>query len=311
MKSSYALILKRSNPVFSSVFLILIVACSLNISAVGISYNPSVFAGVEHLNAYNLPYDSTVFDKLTEECTKLAPGEIWLQDFAFAQVKPKEQQSHCVVLAAGSRYTVVSATNPATRNAAFIVQLGREDAIQTVLSKIEITSSNRSILTYDITKTDVYYVAVNNEGTIPFDMAAMIYFKEKFDTSQIQQDKADSMKIVNYLRARSIGCGSEVYFIVEEMPKFINGGNDEVRKYIQNHVVFPKDIKAMGITGKVFVSFVVNTKGGISYVKVVRGLDPSLDEEVVKVVSNMPLWTPGKQHGRPANVSLTLPVVFE
>lgn len=100
-----------------------------------------------------------------------------------------------------------------------------------------------------------------------------------------------------------------VFFIVEEMPLF-PGGPAELNKYIAQNVKYPVIAQENGIQGRVYVSFVVNSKGKIENVKVARGVDPSLDKEAVRVVESMPEWKPGKQGNKAVKVSFTIPVNF-
>ena len=74
---------------------------------------------------------------------------------------------------------------------------------------------------------------------------------------------------------------------------------------------YPQIAKENGIQGRVFVAFVVNQKGQVEQVKVVRGVDPALDREAVRVISNLPAWKPGSQRGKPVRVSFTVPINFQ
>lgn len=103
--------------------------------------------------------------------------------------------------------------------------------------------------------------------------------------------------------------GDVVFNIVEEMPEF-SGGEDALRQYIANHISYPDEAKMKGIAGKVYVTFVVEKDGSVGRAKVVRGVDPLLDAEALKVVKEMPAWTPGKQRGEAVAVSYTIPINF-
>ena len=96
---------------------------------------------------------------------------------------------------------------------------------------------------------------------------------------------------------------------VDEVPEF-PGGINELRKYISTNLIYPEIAKKNSITGKVFVQFVINEKGGIEQTKVVRGVDSSLNKEAVRVIKSMPLWKPGKVKGKPVKGSFTLPIKF-
>jgi len=102
---------------------------------------------------------------------------------------------------------------------------------------------------------------------------------------------------------------STPYAVVEQMPQF-PGGELALRKYLNSSVKYPVIAQENGIQGKVFVSFVVDTNGGVSNVRVSRGVDESLDKESVRVVKSMPKWIPGKQNGQAVRVSYTVPINF-
>ena len=102
---------------------------------------------------------------------------------------------------------------------------------------------------------------------------------------------------------------SPPFFVVEQMPEF-PGGELALRKFLNNSVKYPVIAQENGIQGKVFVNFIVDTNGGISNVKIARGVDQSLDKEAMRVVKSMPKWIPGKQSGQPVRVSFTVPINF-
>jgi TonB family protein len=103
----------------------------------------------------------------------------------------------------------------------------------------------------------------------------------------------------------------EEFYVVEEMPTF-NGGNagDEFRKYIAQNLRYPKSAADKGIQGKVIVQFAVNKNGQVVDPKVVRGVDPDLDKEALRVVNSSPRWTPGKHEGKPVVVLFIFPFNF-
>jgi len=102
----------------------------------------------------------------------------------------------------------------------------------------------------------------------------------------------------------------QVFFIVEDMPEF-PGGDLALRKFIAQNIQYPEICKENGISGRVFVKFVVDEKGGVRDVKVIRGVDPALDAEAVRVVKGLPKYNPGKQRGKPVRVSFTIPITFK
>jgi len=104
--------------------------------------------------------------------------------------------------------------------------------------------------------------------------------------------------------------GKEIYTMVEEMPTFQGKNGEGFQEYILKNIVYPEEAKKNKMTGKVYVQFTVNTKGEVVDVKVIRGVSPMLDKEAVRVTESSPLWTPGKQQGKPVNVQFTFPIVF-
>ena len=98
----------------------------------------------------------------------------------------------------------------------------------------------------------------------------------------------------------------EVFTIVESMPE-IPGG---MPQYLGKNVKFPPAAKANGISGKVYINFVVGKDGVIRNVKILRGVHDLLDKEAIRVVKAMPKWKPGKQRGKPVSVSFNLPINF-
>jgi protein TonB len=100
-----------------------------------------------------------------------------------------------------------------------------------------------------------------------------------------------------------------VFIIVEEMPEF-PGGMKALTSYIAKTIKYPVIAQENGIQGKVYVSFVVDTKGRVTNAKVIRGVDPALDEEALRVVNSLPLWKPGRQGGKAVRVSFSVPISF-
>jgi TonB family protein len=102
----------------------------------------------------------------------------------------------------------------------------------------------------------------------------------------------------------------DVFYVVEEMPEF-PGGDNAMRKYIADNVKYPEDAQKNNIEGKVFVSFVVGKEGNVKDATIERGVAPSVDQEALRVVSNLPKWTPGRQKGEAVNVKFTVPINFQ
>jgi len=101
------------------------------------------------------------------------------------------------------------------------------------------------------------------------------------------------------------------FALVEEKPGFMGGDPNAFTKWVNSRLVYPEIAKENGVQGKVTLQFTVNTDGSVSNVKVLRGVDPSLDKEAVRIVSSSPKWTPGKQRDKAVKVTYTFPVIFQ
>lgn len=100
------------------------------------------------------------------------------------------------------------------------------------------------------------------------------------------------------------------FLVVEEPATFQGGDLGNFNVWVSQNIKYPQLAVENGISGKVYVQFAVNAKGQVVDAKVLRGVDPSLDQEAIRVVQSSPKWTPPKQGGRPVKQLFTLPVVF-
>jgi len=129
---------------------------------------------------------------------------------------------------------------------------------------------------------------------------------EIMDTEMDQDAMVDYSNMVIEEETRDEG---EIFMIVEEMPEF-PGGTAELQKYLATSVRYPVIAQENGVQGRVYIQFVINQNGEVTNAVVLRGVDPSLDKEALRVVQAMPKWKPGKQRNRPVRVSYTVPINF-
>ncbi|MEG1543878.1 MAG: energy transducer TonB [Tannerellaceae bacterium] len=101
----------------------------------------------------------------------------------------------------------------------------------------------------------------------------------------------------------------QIFTVVEEMPQF-PGGDAALLQFIGKSIKYPVIAQENGIQGRVICAFVVNRDGKIVDGEVLRGVDPSLDKEALRVIGTMPTWKPGKQRGKPVRVKYTVPITF-
>ncbi|GHT37218.1 cell envelope biogenesis protein TonB [Bacteroidia bacterium] len=100
-----------------------------------------------------------------------------------------------------------------------------------------------------------------------------------------------------------------VFTVVDEMPKY-PGGDGALLKFIADSIKYPAEAQENGIQGRVVAYFIVNQDGSISNPTLLKGVEPSLDEEALRIIKSMPKWTPGKIKGEPVRVKYTIPVTF-
>ena len=127
-------------------------------------------------------------------------------------------------------------------------------------------------------------------------------------TTQNGQNKPEPVRSKPLYKPQPVNRNS-VYDVVEQMPSF-PGGISGLRTYLNQNIRYPAEAQETCAQGRVVVSFVVGKDGHISDVTVLRSVDPSLDKEAVRVIRNMPRWTPGKQGGEPVKVRYNVPVSF-
>ncbi len=102
----------------------------------------------------------------------------------------------------------------------------------------------------------------------------------------------------------------QIFTVVEQQPEF-PGGVGEMYKFLSKNIKYPSAASRANVSGKVYLTFVVNTDGSIQDVSVLKGLGFGCDEEAVRVVKTMPKWRAGKQSGRPVRVKFNLPISFQ
>ncbi len=99
--------------------------------------------------------------------------------------------------------------------------------------------------------------------------------------------------------------------IVEEKPSFMGGDENTFTKWVHERIIYPEVAKENGIQGRVVLTFIVDADGYVKNVTVLRGVDPSIDKEAVRVVSSSPRWKPGRQRDRNVRVRYNFPLNFQ
>jgi protein TonB len=131
----------------------------------------------------------------------------------------------------------------------------------------------------------------------------------------LEDDASVGIEIMDYVEAvveeEEVEEEAIPFQLVEEKPKFQGGDANDFTRWVNSRLQYPEIAKENGVQGRVTLQFTVNADGSVSNVKVLRGVDPSLDQEAVRVVSSSPNWTPGRQRDRAVKVTYTFPVVFQ
>lgn len=131
----------------------------------------------------------------------------------------------------------------------------------------------------------------------------------------LEDDANSGVEIMDYIESapeeEKVEEEAIPFQLVEEKPSFNGGDANEFSKWVNSKLVYPEIAKENGVQGRVTLQFTVNADGTVSNVKVLRGVDSSLDKEAVRVVSSSPKWKPGKQRDRAVKVTYTFPVIFQ
>jgi len=130
------------------------------------------------------------------------------------------------------------------------------------------------------------------------------------DVKDTQQDEAVVEVVEEVKEEVQEEAPEEVFLVVEEMPSFGTGDANGFRTWVSSNMKYPDVAAENGIQGRVYVQFVVEADGRLTNVKVLRGVDPALDKEAVRVIESSPKWNPGKQRGKAVRVSYTFPITF-
>lgn len=133
--------------------------------------------------------------------------------------------------------------------------------------------------------------------------------EEEIEEMEVVDQEITEETVVEIVQREEVVEEEQIFTIVEEMPTF-PGGEAELFKYLAKNIKYPQMASDAGISGVVYVTFVVGKDGKITDVKVLRGIGGGCDEEAVRVVKSMPAWKPGKQRGKAVTVQYNLPIRF-
>lgn len=127
--------------------------------------------------------------------------------------------------------------------------------------------------------------------------------------SKVAVQQMDELVVVGYASKDSVKDREPVFNVVEQMPSF-PGGMEALIQYLAKNMRYPVEAQKNKVQGRVVVGFIVSKDGDIKKAHILRGVDPELDAEAIRVIESMPRWMPGMQRGKAVAVSYTLPVMF-
>ncbi len=123
------------------------------------------------------------------------------------------------------------------------------------------------------------------------------------------QIKNVSLFKFSFILKDSLNSDTSIFTNVEIVPEF-PGGLSQFYRFLAVHVQYPKEARDKQIEGKVIVEFTVEKDGSLSAFKILKGVDPSLDQEAIRVLKSTPKWTPGMQNGTAVRSSYAVPISF-
>lgn len=139
-----------------------------------------------------------------------------------------------------------------------------------------------------------------------------VEIEDEFIIDDDEIDMDSEVEILEYTIEEEEEEEEEQFFIiVEDMPTFRGGGVEKFRQWVNRNLNYPQIAAENGIQGRVYVQFIVEADGSVSNVNVIRGVDPALDKEAIRVLRSSPKWKPGKQRGLPVRVRFSMPILFQ
>lgn len=124
-----------------------------------------------------------------------------------------------------------------------------------------------------------------------------------------ESDQQILIDIVDYGESEEV-TDEEIFFVVEDMPSFQGRGQEGFREWIAKNMKYPEEAARKGIGGRVFVQFAINSRGEVVDAVILKGVDPAIDQEALRVIMSSPKWEPGRQRGKPVKVQFTFPINF-
>ena len=167
--------------------------------------------------------------------------------------------------------------------------------------------TNKEIISVSVNELNSPQIMI--DGALSDENALKNLNPETIDNVKVDKDK-NSIDITTKARKSETTAHEEEFVVVEEMPQF-PGGNEAMIKFIAENLIYPKTAMDKGEQGRVILSFVIDKRGKVDDVKLIRSVSPELDAEAIRVIQAMPDWIPGKQKGKAVNVRYTIPILYQ
>lgn len=151
----------------------------------------------------------------------------------------------------------------------------------------------------------ILFIAVLSFGFMANAMAQHFDDEEEVVEKKVVEKKVEEKKVEVIEQSES----DEVFEVVDKMPSF-PGGQGAMFDFMARNIQYPKVAEENGVQGCVIVTFIVKKDGSLSYVRIVKSVDPALDKEALRLIKSMPKWSPGINKGKYVNVKFTVPVTF-
>ena len=158
----------------------------------------------------------------------------------------------------------------------------------------------------DFTMNDLESALTNNIN--PLETSVSIMPQEGYLETDLEAVKS---RLEEFSKTKKSASDAVEYSTLSVKPKFEGKDIGSFSRWVNNQLDYPEEAKAKKIQGRVTLSFTITETGKVSDVKVLRGADPILDKEAVRVVESSPDWTPAMKDGKPVSVTYTFPVIFQ
>ena len=258
----------------------------------------------ENKTDLSLVDDSSAYKGLEEKANRNLVKGVQRTDF-FMNLNPKRFNMYTVSLKQGCAYNL------------YVFPLENEDQFHAVIYKGDFNNHKQNSIIER--ETDISY---SNKGSFtPKQSGSYILSLENLSSKRtsvlmVVTSTDDKNVITEWAEKKEpekdmqiINNEDEVFLVVEQMPSFGNIDND-FRTWVASNLKYPKEAADKGIQGRVYVQFIVAKDGSVKSPKVIRGANPLLDAEAMRIMNLSPKWNPGMQKGKPVNVSYTFPITF-